>query len=136
MNVVDAIAAARRLHHHILTDTLIIDRPDTTTIGDLGQEIQQWRTIHDRIPGLVQQQTPLQPYTGDSAGEPIRVVDHICKVDVDIDIQSGDRITVITSLDARNLGTWYVGDVERQGWAITRRVHVTRTWHSPSTPHS
>lgn len=136
MNIPGLLAQARALHTQTLTDTITVERPGPVTVGDLGDEHQEWDTVAAAIPALLQQQSTLQARDTASADEPIRVVDHILKTSLDADIREGDRVTVTSSLDPRNTGTWYVGDVERQGWAITRRVHVTRTWHSPSTPHS
>lgn len=136
MNVTSLVDRARALvSDNLLTDTGTIDRQgDPTVDPDTGEEIPSWQPVAADLPMLVQQVTRLATGQADSTGEPVLISEHIAKVDVDIDVQPGDRITVTASHDPDNLGDWHVSEVERQGWAITRRVHLERTWHSPSTP--
>lgn len=139
MNVTALVDQARELvNDQLLTDTGTIDRQGPPTIDpDTGEEIPSWQPVTDApIPMLVQQVTRLATGQADSTGEPILITEHIAKVDVGQDVQPGDRITITVSHDPANTGAWTVSEVERQGWAITRRIHLERTWHSPSTPRS
>ena len=135
MNLQALVAQARELHGALLTDAATLARQGPPTTDDLGTEIPTWSDVAD-VPALVQHVSRLASGDGTSGGEHVLVVDHVAKVPLETDVQLGDRITVTASLDPANLGEWFVSEVERQGWAITRRVHLERTWHSPSTPRS
>lgn len=138
------------MHLQLLTDTGIVERQGTPTVDELGTEHPTWEPVDPGIVGpivvdptgahalpmLVQHVTRLASGATSSAGEPVLVVDHVAKLAMDVDVQLGDRVTVTGSHDPANLGQWFVTEVERQGWAITRRVHLERTWHSASTPRN
>lgn len=137
MNIQSLLDQARQMHLQLLTDTGIVERQGKPTVDDLGTEHPAWEPVDHALPMLVQHVTRLARDTSSSsAGEPVLVVDHVAKLPMETDVQLGDRVTVTTSHDPDNLGKWFVTEVERQGWAITRRVHLERTWHSPSTPHN
>lgn len=138
MNIDALLAQARQMHAGLLTDVGSIDRQGPPTIDpDTGEEIPTWQPVApEPIPMLVQHVTRLATGASTSAGEHILVVDYVSKMGLDVGVQGGDRITVTASHDSRNVGQWYVSEVERQGLAITRRVHLEATWHSPSTPRS
>lgn len=135
MDIPSLLDQARQMHLQLLTDTATITRQGPPTTDDLSTEIPTWSDVAD-VPALVQHVSRLASGNGTSAGEHVLVIDHVAKVPLETDVQLGDRITVTASPDPANLGAWYVSEVERQGWAITRRVHLERTWHSPSTPRS
>ena len=135
MNLTALVAQARELHLALLTDAATLARQGPPTVDDLGSEVPTWVEVAD-VPALVQHVSRLASGDGTSAGEHVLVIDHVAKVPLETDVQDGDRLTVTASLDPANLGDWFVSEVERQGWAITRRVHLERTWHSPSTPRS
>lgn len=155
MNIPDLLGQARQMHLQLLTDTGIVERQGIPTVDKLGTEHPLWRPVNFdptvdelgtehpvwepvdyALPMLVQHVTRLASGATSSAGEPVLVVDHVAKLPMETDVQLGDRITVTASLDPANLGQWFVTEVELQGWAITRRVHLERTWHSPSTPRN
>lgn len=138
------------MHLRLLTDTGIVERQGAPTVDELGTEHPVWVPVGpgevgpvvvdptgaSALPMLVQHVTRLASGATSSAGEAALVVDHVAKLPMDVDVQLGDRVTVTGSHDPANIGVWFVTEVERQGWAITRRVHLERTWHSPSTPHN
>ena len=136
MNIPDLLDQARQMHLQLLTDTGTVERQGAPTVDKLGTEHPTWEPVGHALPMLVQHVTRLATGAISSAGEPGLVVDHVAKMSMDVDVQLGDRVTVTASRDPANLGAWFVTEVERQGWAITRRVHLERTWHSPSTPHN
>lgn len=136
MNIPDLLDQARQMHLQLLTDTGIVERQGAPTVDELGTEHPTWKPVDHALPMLVQHVTRLASGATSSAGEAVLVVDHVAKLPMDVDVQLGDRVTVTSSHDHANIGAWFVTEVERQGWAITRRVHLERTWHSPSTPHS
>lgn len=136
MNIESLLGQARQMHLQLLTDTGIVERQGAPTVDELGTEHTTWEPVDRALPMLVQHVTRLASGAISSAGEPGLVVDHVAKMSMDVDVQLGDLVTVTGSHDPANLGQWFVTEVERQGWAITRRVHLERTWHSPSTPHN
>ena len=150
MDIPSLLDQARTLHLQLLTDIGTVERQGTPTVDELGTEHPVWVPVGpgevgpvvvdpvgaSALPMLVQHVTRLASGATSSAGEPVLVVDHVAKLPMEIDVQLGDRVTVTSSHDPDNTGQWFVTEVERQGWAITRRVHLERTWHSPSTPRN
>lgn len=137
MDIPSLLDQARQMHLQLLTDTGTVERQGEPTVDELGTEHPVWVPVTvDPVQMLVQHVTRLASGATSSAGEPVLVVDHVAKLPMEVDVQLGDRVTVATSNDPDNTGQWFVTEVERQGWAITRRVHLERTWHSPSTPRN
>lgn len=101
-------------------------RTGHVVVDDLGTEVDQWEAVGVDIPALVQVVHSSALDERDSAGHPLVVSDYYARVPVEWHPQVGDRVSVTSSPDPLNLGTYTVDRVESQGHVVDRTMHLSR----------
>ena len=109
-------------------DTAVVRRKTGVTVDDLGTETDEWVDVTPTggVPALMQVKHQQRAGERDSAGTPIVVANHYCRLDVEWLPTVGDRIIITASPDPANLGTYVVREREAQGHVVDRTLHCER----------
>ena len=109
-------------------DTAVVRRKAGVTVDDLGTETDEWIDVTPTggVPALMQVKHQQRAGERDSAGTPIAVANHYCRLDVEWLPAVGDRIIITASPDPANLGTYVVRERESQGHVVDRTLHCER----------
>lgn len=109
-------------------DVAVVRRQSGVTVDDLGTETPVWVDVTPAggVRALMQVKQQIRADPRDSAGTPILVADHYCRLDVEWLPQVGDRIIITASPDPANLGTYVVREREAQGHVVDRTLHCER----------
>lgn len=113
-------------------DTATIERATKREAADGLSMVEVWEPLTpEPIPALVQVNHTTATNDVDSAGRHVVVTAYYGRFDVDWLPLEGDRVTVVTSPDPANIGTYRVARRESQGHVVDRTVHLTRTVGDP-----
>ena len=109
-------------------DTAVVRRKAGVTVDDLGTETDAWVDVTPTggVRALMQVKHQNRADPRDSAGTPIVVANHYCRLDVEWLPTVGDRIIITASPDPANLGTYVVRERESQGHVVDRTLHCER----------
>ena len=109
-------------------DTAVVRRKAWVTVDDLGTETDEWIDVTPTggVRALMQVKHQNRADPRDSAGTPIVVANHYCRLDVEWLPAVGDRIIITASPDPANLGTHVVREREAQGHVVDRTLHCER----------
>ena len=109
-------------------DTAVVRRKAGVTVDDLGTETDGWTDVTPTggVRALMQVKHSQRAGERDSAGNPIVVANHYCRLDVEWLPAVGDRIIITASPDPANLGTYVVRERESQGHVVDRTLHCER----------
>ena len=109
-------------------DTVTVERP-TTTYSAKQDRVTTWAALTPPggVPALVQVVHAQSTDDRDGSGQPVLVADYLARLDVEWLPEPGDRLTVTSSPDPANLGTYIVARRESQGHVVDRTIHLTRT---------
>ena len=109
-------------------DTAVVRRKGGVTVDDLGTETDEWIDVTPTggVRALMQVKHQQRAGERDSAGTPIVVANHYCRLDVEWLPAVGDRIIITASPDPANLGTYVVREREAQGHVVDRTLHCER----------
>ena len=109
-------------------DTAVVRRKAGVTVDDLGTETDEWVGVTPAggVRALMQVKHQQRAGERDSAGTPIVVANHYCRLDVEWLPAVGDRIIITASPDPANLGTYVVREREAQGHVVDRTLHCER----------
>ena len=109
-------------------DAAVVRRKSGVTVDDLGTETDEWIDVTPAggVRALMQVKHQHRAGERDSAGTPIVVANHYCRLDVEWLPTVGDRIIITASPDPANLGTYVGRERESQGHVVDRTLHCER----------